>query len=95
MASKLSSRHGLIGERRKVTGVQDIGRSPGNNSITRADTSEGRGAMVRSYLVVNLTSLNFLPMMERWLYRDKAMETISQLGPMLHAGLSCASRSSY
>jgi hypothetical protein len=48
------------------------------------DAGEGRPAMVRSYLVVNLTSLNYLPMMERWLYRDKAMETISQMGPLLY-----------
>lgn len=48
------------------------------------EPGEGRGGIIRSYLLVNLTSLNYLPMMERWFYRDKAMETISQLGPMLY-----------
>ncbi len=40
--------------------------------------------MMRSYLLINLTSLNYLPMMERWFYRDKAVETISEMGPVLH-----------
>jgi hypothetical protein len=48
------------------------------------DPGEGRVGVIRSYLLVNLTSLNYLPMMERWFYRDKVMETISQLGPMLY-----------
>ncbi len=50
----------------------------------RIDRDDWRGGVIRSYLLVNLTSLNYLPMMERWLYRDKAMETISQLGPLLY-----------
>ena len=48
------------------------------------EAPETRGITVRSYLLVNLASLNFLPMMERWLYRERAPETISQLGPMLY-----------
>jgi len=48
------------------------------------EMGDGRGAMTRSYLLVNLTNLNYLPMMERWFYRDKVMETISQMGPMLY-----------
>lgn len=39
--------------------------------------------MFRSYLVLNLTSLDHLPMMDRWLYKDHAMETINQVGPIL------------
>lgn len=48
------------------------------------ERDEGRGALTRSYILVNLTNLNYLPMMERWFYRDEAMETISQMGPMLY-----------
>lgn len=40
--------------------------------------------MIRSYLVLNLTSWDYLPMMERWLYKDHAPETMSQLTPLLH-----------
>lgn len=40
--------------------------------------------MIRSYLVINLTSWNYLPMMERWLYKEHALETMSQLAPMLY-----------
>jgi hypothetical protein len=40
--------------------------------------------MIRSYLLINLTSLDYLPMMDRWLYKDHAMETMSQLAPLLH-----------
>jgi hypothetical protein len=58
--------------------VPQLVRSPG------FEMGEGRGATIRSYLLVNLTSLNYLPMMERWFYRDKAMETISQMGPLLY-----------
>jgi hypothetical protein len=40
--------------------------------------------MIRSYLLVNLTSWDYLPLMERWLYKDHAPETMSQLAPILH-----------
>ena len=65
-------------------------RRPGSDATLRPvvppfyDPGEGRNSIIRSYLLVNLTSLNYLPMMERWFYRDKAMETISQLGPLLY-----------
>lgn len=39
--------------------------------------------MIRSYLILNLTSWDFLPMMERWLFKDHAMETMNQVGPIL------------
>jgi hypothetical protein len=40
--------------------------------------------MIRSYLILNLKSLDYLPVMERWLYKDHAMETMNQVGPILH-----------
>jgi hypothetical protein len=40
--------------------------------------------MIRSYLVLNLTSWDYLPIMDRWLYKEHAMETINQVGPILH-----------
>jgi hypothetical protein len=40
--------------------------------------------MIRSYLVINLSSLDYLPMMDRWLYKNHASETMSQVGPILH-----------
>ena len=40
--------------------------------------------MIRSYLVLNLTSWDYLPLMERWLYKEHAMETMNQVGPILH-----------
>jgi hypothetical protein len=40
--------------------------------------------MIRSYLLVNLTDWDYLPLMERWLYKDHAPETMSQLAPILH-----------
>jgi len=39
--------------------------------------------MIRSYLILNLTSWDYLPMMDRWLYKDHAMETMNQVGPIL------------
>lgn len=39
--------------------------------------------MIRSYLIVNLSSWDYLPAMERWLYKDHAAETMSQLAPIL------------
>lgn len=40
--------------------------------------------MLRSYLLLNLISLDYLPLMDRWLYKDHAMETMNQVGPLLH-----------
>lgn len=40
--------------------------------------------MIRSYLLVNLTSWDYLPTMERWLYKDHAPEILSQIAPILH-----------
>jgi hypothetical protein len=34
-------------------------------------------------LVLNLTNWDYLPVMERWLYKDHAMETMNQVGPIL------------
>ena len=39
--------------------------------------------MKRSYLTVNLTDLNDLPKMNRWLFKDHAPDAVSQLGPIL------------
>lgn len=39
--------------------------------------------MMRSYLIVNLRTMNDLPLMERWLLRDHAAETIAFIGPIL------------
>lgn len=39
--------------------------------------------MIRSYLVLNLSSWDYLPLMDRWLYKDHAMETMNQVGPIL------------
>ncbi len=40
--------------------------------------------MLRSYLLVNLIDPDeYLPEMERWLYRDHAPDTLSQLAPIL------------
>jgi hypothetical protein len=40
--------------------------------------------MIRSYLLVNIVDLDeYLPEMERWLYRDHAPDTMSQLAPIL------------
>jgi hypothetical protein len=40
--------------------------------------------MIRSYLLVNITSIDdYLPEMERWLYKDHAPDTMSQLAPIL------------
>jgi len=38
---------------------------------------------VRSYLILNIRSMNDLPLMERWLLRDHAPETISFIEPVL------------
>lgn len=38
---------------------------------------------MRSYLILNLRSMNDLPLMERWLLRDHAPETVSFIGPIL------------
>jgi hypothetical protein len=40
--------------------------------------------MIRSYLVLNLTTWDYLPLMDRWLYKEHAMETMNQVGPILH-----------
>jgi hypothetical protein len=40
--------------------------------------------MIRSYLLVNIKNMDYLPEMERWLYKEHAPETISQVGPILH-----------
>ncbi len=39
--------------------------------------------MLRSYLILNLSDMNHLPLMERWLLKDHARETIGQLDPIL------------
>ena len=40
--------------------------------------------MLRSYLLVNIASIDdYLPEMERWLYKDHAPDTMSQLAPIL------------
>ncbi len=39
--------------------------------------------MKRSYLTINLTDLNDLPKMNRWLFKDHAPDTVSQNGPIL------------
>jgi hypothetical protein len=39
--------------------------------------------MMRSYLILNLRTMNDLPLMERWLLRDHAPETIAFIGPIL------------
>lgn len=39
--------------------------------------------MKRSYLTLNLTDLNDLPKMNRWLFKDHAPDTVSQNGPIL------------
>jgi hypothetical protein len=39
--------------------------------------------MLRSYLILNLRDMNDLPVMERWLLKEHAAETISQLDPIL------------
>lgn len=44
--------------------------------------------MIRSYLILNLSSMNDLPMMERWLLKDHAAEIISQLDPILERYVS-------
>ena len=38
---------------------------------------------MRSYLILNLASMNSLPLMERWLLRDHCAETLSLLEPIL------------
>jgi hypothetical protein len=40
--------------------------------------------MLRSYLLVNLVSWDYLPELERWLYKDHAPDTMSQLEPILY-----------
>jgi hypothetical protein len=39
--------------------------------------------MIRSYLLVNVVSWDYLPELERWLYQDHAPDTMSQLEPIL------------
>jgi hypothetical protein len=39
--------------------------------------------VLRSYLILNLTDMNDLPVMERWLLQTHAAETLSQLDPIL------------
>jgi hypothetical protein len=38
---------------------------------------------VKSYLILNLRSMNDLPLMERWLLKEHAAETLSMNGPIL------------
>lgn len=38
---------------------------------------------MRSYLILNLRSMNFLPLMERWLLKDHAAETLAMNEPIL------------
>jgi len=38
---------------------------------------------MRSYLILNLRSMNDLPLLERWLLRDHAAETLSFIEPIL------------
>jgi len=38
---------------------------------------------MRSYLIINIRSMNDLPLMERWLLKEHAAETISMNGPIL------------
>jgi hypothetical protein len=40
-------------------------------------------SMLRSYLILNIRSMNDLPVMERWLLKDHAADTMSQIGPIL------------
>jgi len=44
--------------------------------------------MLRSYLILNLADMNDLPLMERWLHKEHAAETVSQLGPILERYVS-------
>ena len=40
--------------------------------------------MIRSYLLVNINDPDeYLPEMERWLFKDHAPDTLSQLAPIL------------
>lgn len=39
--------------------------------------------MLRSYLVLNIRRMNDLPLMERWLLKEHAAETLSMNGPIL------------
>lgn len=39
--------------------------------------------MIRSYLILNIRSMNDLPLLERWLLKDHAAEILSQLDPIL------------
>ena len=38
---------------------------------------------MRSYLILNMRSMNELPLMERWLLKDHVGETIGSIGPIL------------
>ena len=44
--------------------------------------------MLRSYLILNLTDFNDLPVMERWLLQTHAAETLSMLDPILERYVS-------
>lgn len=44
--------------------------------------------MVRSYLILNIRSMNDLPEMERWLLKDHAAEIISLIDPILERYVS-------
>ena len=44
--------------------------------------------MIRSYLILNLRSMNELPLLERWLLKDHAAETLAILDPVLERYVS-------
>ena len=44
--------------------------------------------VIRSYLILNLGRMNDLPLMERWLLKDHASDTLSQLDPILERYVS-------
>jgi hypothetical protein len=45
--------------------------------------------MIRSYLILNIRALDYLPLLERWLMKDHAPEIISQPDPILERYVSC------
>jgi len=44
--------------------------------------------MIRSYLILNIRSMNDLPLLERWLLKDHAADTLSELDPLLERYVS-------
>lgn len=43
---------------------------------------------MKSYLILNIKSMNYLPLMERWLLKEHAAETLSCNGPLLNRYIS-------